>query len=173
MNYFTFYGLPLSFFPDESELRKLYYAKSKEYHPDFYTQAAEERQQEIMELSSYNNSAYLTLQDFDKRMHYILTLNGALGEASSAPLPAAFLSEMMDINEAIMTLEFDFDQALFDQISRDSSQILQQLTDEIQPVLQDFSEQNMAESLPLIKDFYLKKRYLLRIQENLSKFASL
>jgi molecular chaperone HscB len=173
MNYFTFYGLPLSFFPDQTELRKLYYAKSKEYHPDYYTQASEERQQEIMELSSYNNSAYLTLQDPDKRMQYILSLYGALDEESSARLPAAFLSEMMDINEAIMALEFDFEQALFEQISRDSLQILQQLTDEIQPVLQDFSDQNPTDSLPLIKDFYLKKRYLLRIQENLAKFASL
>jgi molecular chaperone HscB len=173
MNYFTFYGLPLVFFPDQQALRRLFYAKSKQYHPDYFTLEPEQRQQEIMELASYNNSAYLTLQDEDKRMRYILELHGFLGDDSTGQLPGAFLAEMMDINEAIMSLEFDFDASAFEKIQREAAEILQQLYADILPVLQDINAENVHDHLPRVKDFYLKKRYLLRIKENLAKFASL
>ncbi|HRD80271.1 MAG TPA: Fe-S protein assembly co-chaperone HscB, partial [Saprospiraceae bacterium] len=61
MNYFEFFRLPLSFQLDEEALRKAFYANSKKYHPDFYTLESEEKQTEILELSTINNQAYHTL----------------------------------------------------------------------------------------------------------------
>ncbi len=58
MTYFEFYKIPLSFKVDKAALKRQFYALSKQYHPDFYTLASEEKQAEILELSTLNNKAY-------------------------------------------------------------------------------------------------------------------
>ncbi|HHH50193.1 MAG TPA: Fe-S protein assembly co-chaperone HscB, partial [Saprospiraceae bacterium] len=52
MNYFEFYNIPISFDVDAKALKKIFYANSKKYHPDFYTLENEEKQQEILQLST-------------------------------------------------------------------------------------------------------------------------
>ena len=115
MNYFEFFEIPISFKVDEAALKRIFYANSKKYHPDFYTLESEEKQAEILELSTLNNQAYKTLSDFDKRMKYILDLKEILAEEGQNQLPQSFLMEMMDINEVLMELEFDFDTQKFEQ----------------------------------------------------------
>ncbi len=174
MNYFEFFGLPMRFLLDEEGLRKAYYANSKKYHPDFYTLESQEKQAEILELSTMNNQAYNTLSDFDKRMKYILELEGVLADEGQNQLPQAFLAEMMDINEALMELEFDFDAEKFEAAMQSVKSLESELWDDIYPALQQFEGKPAdAGTLSAVKDFYLKKRYLLRIKENLSKFAPL
>ena len=70
---------------------------SKEYHPDFYANEDEAKQQEILELSTINNKAYLALSDAAKRLEYILKLHDLVSEGAKPQLPADFLMEMMDI----------------------------------------------------------------------------
>jgi molecular chaperone HscB len=98
MNYFEFYGIAESFSPDEALLKKKFYQLSKEYHPDFYANEDEAKQQEILELSTLNNKAYQTLSDPYKRLEYILRTHELLLEGAKPQLPSDFLMEMMDIN---------------------------------------------------------------------------
>ena len=74
IDYFTFFDLPLSFIIDEKVLKKKYYENSRKYHPDFFTQADEVGQEEALMLSTFNNNAYSTLSDIDKRIKYILQI---------------------------------------------------------------------------------------------------
>src|ERR1700743_33530 len=99
MNYFEFYGFPESFTLDDAIVKKKFYELSKQYHPDFYANEDEARQQEILELSTVNNKAYQTLSDDNKRLDYILRLHELVAEGAKPQLPADFLMEMMDINE--------------------------------------------------------------------------
>jgi len=174
MNYFEFYGIPVSFVVEAEALRRIFYRKSKQYHPDFHTLAGEEEQADMLDLSSLNNEAYKTLSDPDRRMRYILEINGLLGnENKQTPLPQDFLMDMMDINEALMELEMDPDAARYAETLNEVEQIENQLNTSIKPVLDVFvADENGIQALPGVRDFYLKKRYLLRIRENLSKFAS-
>ncbi|MEL6867695.1 MAG: DnaJ domain-containing protein, partial [Bacteroidota bacterium] len=80
MNYFEFYELPVSFDLDAERLRKIFYANSRKYHPDFYTQDSAEAQAEALERSTLNNEAYKTLSNADLRMRYVLQLYAALPE---------------------------------------------------------------------------------------------
>lgn len=174
MNYFEFFGLPVRFLIDENALRKAFYTNSKKYHPDFFTQEPDEKQAEILDLSTLNNQAYHTLADFDKRMRYILELNGILEEEGQNQLPQEFLAEMMELNEALMELEFDFDPAQFTLTQQAIHDLEQDLFEDIRPALESYENTpGHMELLALVKDYYLKKRYLLRIKENLSKFAPL
>jgi len=174
MNYFEFFDIPVKFLLEEDALKKIFYANSKKYHPDFYTLESEEKQQEVLDLSTLNNNAYKTLNDFDKRMKYILELKGVLAEEGNNQIPQAFLMEMMDINENLMELEFDFDQQKYNDAAKGLQNLESQLLKEVQPFLEKYDENNSKEGeLIAIKNYYLKKRYLLRIHENLNKFASL
>ena len=174
MTYFEFYNIPISFKVDEVALKKIFYANSKKYHPDFHTLESSEKQDEILELSTLNNQAYKTLSDFDKRMKYVLELKGAMGAEGENKLPQDFLMDMMDINEAIMELEFDFDETIYHKALTDAQHIENQIFKEIEPILDSYDEAvTPLSQLEVVKKFYLKKRYSLRIRENLSKFAPL
>src|ERR1700761_590522 len=105
MNYFEFYGLHESFTLDEAIIKKKFYQLSKQYHPDFYANEDDAKQQEILQLSTLNNKAYQTLSDPYKRLEYILKLHDLLNEGAKPQLPANFLMEMMDINERLMEVD--------------------------------------------------------------------
>jgi molecular chaperone HscB len=172
MNYFEFYDLPISFQLNETALKRSFYAHSKRYHPDFFTLENEERQNEILELSTLNTQAYKTLSDFDRRMKYVLELKDVFEEEGKNSLPQDFLMDMMDINEAIMELEFDFDESTYQKVLSDAQNIENQILEEIKPIIENYQEGVTPQSeLEKVKNFYLKKRYLLRILENVSKFA--
>lgn len=168
MNYFEFYDIPISLKVDQAALKKTFYANSRKYHPDFYATESEEKQAAILELSSLNNEAYKTLSDFDKRMKYVLDIKGVLEEEGKNSVPQDFLMEMMDINEGLMELEFDFDESSYDSIKKQLKEKEAALYKTIESTVNDFKE----DQLSLVKDYYLKKKYLLRIQENITKFAS-
>ncbi|MDZ4681758.1 MAG: Fe-S protein assembly co-chaperone HscB [Saprospiraceae bacterium] len=169
VNYFEFFGLPESLDVDEAALKRRFYEQSKKFHPDFYTLESPEKQAEILELSTINNEAWRTLSNFDSRLKYLLELKGQLGEEGTNVLPQEFLMEMMDINEAAMELEFDFDPeryaALLDQLAEQERDLQAELTGSL--------VSGSAETIQFaaMKDYHLKKRYLLRIKESLSKFA--
>ncbi|MEM6964672.1 MAG: iron-sulfur cluster co-chaperone HscB C-terminal domain-containing protein [Bacteroidota bacterium] len=174
MNYFEFFEIPVSFQPDEAQLKRSFYVNSKKYHPDFYTLESEEKQMEVLELSTLNNEAYKTLSDFDKRMKYILDLKGALAEEGKNQIPQDFLMDMMDINENLMELEFDFDEKKYQQVKAELQAMEASMLAEVQPHLESYDDNAANETeLNAIKNYYLKKRYILRIQENLNKFATL
>jgi molecular chaperone HscB len=172
INYFDFYDIPQSFNPDAALLKRKFYALSKQYHPDFYANESEEKQQEILELSTLNNKAYQTLSEPSKRLKYILRLHDLVSEGAKPQLPADFLMEMMDINERLMEV--------------DSAEELGHLTAEVLAIESDLNEElthltadyeqldDTAKESRLndIANIYYRQKYLLRIRESLHTIAS-
>ncbi|UOG76297.1 Fe-S protein assembly co-chaperone HscB [Hymenobacter tibetensis] len=173
-NYFNFYDLPESFLPDEAALKRRYYALSREYHPDFHATESAERQQEVLRLSTLNTNAYRTLSNPDLRMAYILSEHGLLEEGKQE-LPSNFLMEVMDLNEQIMELEFEPDPEATKRVEDEVNALTQTLDAGIEPVLVGYPglpPDSRSQALQQIQTYYLKKRYLLRIRESLTKFAA-
>ncbi|KAA3631269.1 MAG: hypothetical protein DWQ02_16615 [Bacteroidetes bacterium] len=163
----------MSFSPDASQVKKTYYGKSKQYHPDFFTTDTEDKQNEILQLSSLNNEAYKVLSDEDLRMKYILEHLKILTEENKNDIPQEFLMEMMEFNEKLMELEFDFDPEIVNSAEEDLQIIENQLRKEVIQILEKKSVEETSEAeLFEVKNYYLKKRYLLRISEKLATFAS-
>ncbi len=172
MNYFDLYELPVLFVVDKQEVRSKFYALSKKYHPDFYTLESEEKQAEILELSTLNNEAYKVLSDDDQRMKYVLDLNHLLDEEGKTQIPQDFLMEMMEVNEALMELEFDFDAGQFSALQDTLTSKETALYQQVQPILNSYKHGLTPDTeLESVKSYYYKKRYLLRIRENLDKFV--
>jgi len=172
MNYFDFYGLPETFSLNDADVKKKFYQLSKQYHPDFYANEDEAKQQEILELSTLNNKAYQTLANPAKRLEYILRLHNLVSEGAKPQLPADFLIEMMDINERIMEV--------------DSATELGSITAEVLAIEGDMNEELLAlttdyvtlddtakeSRLNDIANIYFRQKYLLRIKESLDTFAA-
>lgn len=175
MDYFKFYDIPLSFSPDQALVKKKFYSFSKQYHPDFFVNESEEKQQEILELSTLNNKAFQTLSNPDKLFPYVLTLKEVLVDGEKYNLPQTFLMDMMEVNEAIMELEFEEDETKFLAAKKNADEIEANLNRELNLLtigFENLSDDLAKETLLKIKDIWYRKKYLLRIRESIDKFAT-
>lgn len=172
MNYFEFYNLPISFNLEVATLRRQFLLLSKKYHPDFYTLESEAKQAEILELSTMNNEAYKLLKDQEKRIKYILELKGLLGKDIKPALPQAFLIDMMDINERVMDLQFNYEETTHQAIEKEVAQKEEELLLTVQPIFDRYNDATATlEQLETIKEYYLQNRYLARLRENMLKLT--
>ncbi len=172
MNYFELFEIPVGFFPDLSDVKKKYHQLSFKFHPDFHSSGSDFSEAEILDKSVEINEAYQTLVDEDKRQAYILKLVNALPEEGQATVPQMFLMEMMDVNEQLMELQLEPDQEKKDQLIFRIDQIENDIFLEVKPDLEAFSLGTTDQKgLKKITDFYLKRKYLLRLKQNLFIFA--
>lgn len=169
-NYFDFYGMTPAFLIDEGGLKRTFYQKSKAYHPDFYTLESEEKQEEILRLSTLNNEAYKVLSDFHRRMFHILDLHGMIEEEGKAQLPQTFLIEMMDVNEAIMELQFDPDPDQKEKVRKQIADFRDQSKIAVTAQLESFDAAEPDPALLVqVRDYHYKHKYLRRLEDNLEK----
>ena len=171
-NYFEHFGLDWQFELDTNALKKSFLVKSRELHPDFHTDKSEEEQQSILSLSSYNNTAFKVLKNPDSRFKYLLSLHGVDFEESKQSLPQSFLMEMMDFNEQLMDAQMESDQTIISSLTEELKKIEKSLFSEVSGILERYIPDQITESeLNSLKEYYFKKKYLLRIKENLDRFA--
>jgi molecular chaperone HscB len=172
MDYFELYGLPVTFNPDLKLVKQKFYELSKKYHPDFFINEDEEKQQEVLELSTLNNKAFNVLNDLQKRIHYILSLKGLLEEGENYKLPQSFLMEMMEVNETLMDLQFDANAEKLESVKHEINGIEDKLNVESEALAHSFDQQDeqaQQKTLLAIKDLYYRSKYLYRIRESLAK----
>jgi len=173
-NYFTLYHLPVTFRPDQADVKNTFYELSRLYHPDRFAQAGGSELADALRMAAMNNDAYKTLRSSDATIAYILKLNGLLEDDEKYALPPAFLMEMMDINEAISEYEIAPEDEDARQMATNSLNEQLELWDDATGLLIDRFEQGEKdkELLLQIKDQYFRKKYLLRIKERIDRFAA-
>ena len=175
MNYFELYDIPVSFNVDGAQIKHKFYELSKKYHPDFYINEPPDRQDEILQLSTLNNKAYQVLSNPLRRIEYILELYKLIAEGDRYQLPQSFLIEMMDINEALMELQFETDSSLLEKVKNQVDETEAALFDELYGYTKQFDNNPHADNesiLIQIRDIWYRQKYLLRIRESLNKFAA-
>jgi len=174
VNYFELYGIAESFNPDPAVVKKRYYELSRLHHPDRFATADEATKAATLRMSAVNNDAYKTLNSADATMAYILKLHQLLEDEEKYNLPPAFLMEMMDLNE--VTSEWETEPAneiLKQQAINALANQMEQWEIKVKPLTQKFDAgDHTSELLTRIKDYYFRKKYLLRIQERINTFAS-
>ena len=173
-NYFSFFGLPVSLYVDQQLLRKAFLENSRRFHPDFHTLSTADEQDNALELSSLNNEAFKVLSDPDARIRYVLELKGLLGhDSKEEKLPQDFLMEMMDLNEQIMDMQMNPSAEALKMAQNAVSALEKEIESGVASLLQQWNESTGTTSeLNTVRDYFHKKRYLLRVKENLTTFAS-
>lgn len=173
MNYFELYDLPVTFKVEPDVVKKKFLELSKKYHPDFFVNEGEKKQQEVLEMSTLNTRAFQALSDFDKRMQYILELKQQISEGERYELAPSFLMEMMDINEGLMELQEEQDPEKIAALRTQVTQLFDELYDEVKEDVESYQDGEPGDSaLKKIRDYYYRKKYLLRIQQSLDTFAA-
>ncbi len=161
-NYFSFYGLTPSFDLDAGKLKTLFLEKSRQFHPDFYTNDPES-QNVAVAVSAFNNQAYKILGNDISRAQYLVALN--LGEEDNKQtLPNTFLMEMMDLNEAIDELGFARDAQKEEQLRKEIGLIKEDTLSEIR-------QQASTSHWPEAQIGILKWKYLERLETRLHNLA--
>ncbi|MBB4077564.1 molecular chaperone HscB [Lewinella aquimaris] len=167
-DYFSFFGLRPSPTLDRAALKKAFYSNSKRFHPDFHTLEAAGVQDEVLEQSTINNQGYRILSDDDQRLRHLLELKQVLGPEGSNQVPQDFLLEIMEVNEALMELDFEDDPSVRVKVTGLIDQLEADLDREVGPIMENYDDDTVTEAeLEALKDYYLKRRYLLRLREKI------
>lgn len=172
-NYFALFDLPMSFCPDVASVKSQFYKLSKQYHPDRVAQTDEAAKADVLHKAALINDAYKTLSDPDKTMAYVLRMHHLLEDEEKYNLPPDFLMDMMELNESVSDYEDAPEkESLQSQAHQALVAQLNQWDDALKPLLIAFEQAEDKEPVLLkIKDFYFRKKYLLRIRERLTTFA--
>lgn len=172
-NYFALFDLPMSFCPDMASVKSQFYKLSKQYHPDRVAQTDEAAKADVLHKAALINDAYKTLSDPDKTMAYVLRIHHLLEDEEKYNLPPDFLMDMMELNESVSDYEDAPEkESLQSQAHQALVAQLDQWDDALKPLLIAFEQAEDKEPVLLkIKDFYFRKKYLLRIRERLTTFA--
>ena len=168
MNYFELFEIPVQLKPSPEGLKKKFYELSRRYHPDYYSQSAEDEKTEMLEKSSLLNKAWKTLQDPDDTIKYVLKLKGVLEEEEKYSLPPDFLMEMLEISEQAMEARMEGDGGLVAKSLEQVAQIQTEIYEPVKEIVEHYQDSLVSEKeLLQVKEYYYKKKYLNRILEGL------
>ena len=168
MNYFDLFELPIQFAVDAVELKKKYLSLSRKFHPDFFTHEEQEVKELALENSSSLNKAWQIFQDPLLTLQYALNQLGIIQENDNPTLPAAFLQEMMEINELLMTE----DPAEIEECKKQIKKLEDKLSAEVENILAKNKAVDASNpELEKIRDYYYKRKYLDRIQKRIEQIS--
>jgi len=169
INYFQLFDIEMSFEVNAAALTKQFYALSKQWHPDKYTLSNASEQALAMQKSTDINAGFKILKNEQTRIRHILSILNAEPEEGKEKMPQDFLMSMMDINEAIMDHKMDPSADGETAIKNQLDNFSQELKTNFDTAVADFDFQNPSEEkLDIIKDYYLKSKYLKRLLDNVS-----
>jgi len=101
MRYYEALGLEPKLALDSEELKKHFYERSRQWHPDRFGRSSPADQQKSVEMTSVINDAFRTLRDPVARAEYFLEESGI---QPSKQVPPELLEEVFDMNIALEEL---------------------------------------------------------------------
>lgn len=101
MLYYEAFGLEPALALDADDLKKRFYERSRQWHPDRFSRASAAEQEKALEMTSVLNDAFRTLRDPVARAEYFLKENGI---ELSKEAPPELLEEVFELNMALEEL---------------------------------------------------------------------
>ncbi|MEO7984806.1 MAG: Fe-S protein assembly co-chaperone HscB [Bacteroidota bacterium] len=169
MTYFELFEIPVQLKVNAGALSKKFFALSRKYHPDFFTKETEAVQAEVLEKSALLNKAWKTFQNPDATIKYVLLEKGLLEEEEKYELPAGFLMEVLEINEALMDAD---EPSLVNELKTTIESLQSEIYEPVKEIVEGYQEGVTTEKeLLQVKEYYYKKKYLDRIRKQLTGMA--
>jgi molecular chaperone HscB len=165
MNYFELFEIPVQLKVDKNSLAGRFFELSRKYHPDYFVSKDSKVQLDSLEKSAMLNKAYKTFQNLDETIKYVLQLKGLMEEEEKYELPADFLMEVLEINEQLMDAE---DQSAMGNLQLTINNLQTEIYEPVKEIVEHYQEGVTSEKeLLQVKEYYYKKKYLRRIQQQL------
>jgi molecular chaperone HscB len=101
MNFYEALGLEPKLALDPEDLKKRFYDRSRQWHPDRFSRASSEEKQRSEEMTALLNDAFRTLREPVSRAQYFLEESGL--EVSKGA-PPELLEEVFELNMALEEL---------------------------------------------------------------------
>jgi molecular chaperone HscB len=101
MRYYDALGLEPKLALEAEELKKRFYERSRQWHPDRFSRAAASEQAKALDMTAVLNDAFRTLRDPVARADYFLEQHGI--HPSKTP-PPELLEEVFELNMALEEL---------------------------------------------------------------------
>src|SRR6185436_7057246 len=166
MNYFELFEIPVQLKVNKDSITAKFFALSKKYHPDYFVKENPEAQAEALERSAALNKAFKTFQNPDETIKYVLQQKGLLEEEEKYELPKDFLLEVLEINEQLMDAE---DTAIASAVRSRILNLQTEIYEPVKEIVEHYKEAVTSEKeLLQVKEYYYKKKYLQRIQQQLA-----
>lgn len=172
INYFDLFDLPCAIAIDKKQLSTAYKTLSRVLHPDRFGAATQAEQDEALRRYTNVNDGYRTLKDDNLRYAYLLELHEQMPAEGKAQVPQDFLMEMMDLNEQLMEVQMDSQSASVAAVAAEISSLEDGLALEYEGIL-SLDSAPTEQELQKLLDYYLKRRYLMRIRSKLNTFGAL
>ena len=167
MNYFEIFGIPVQLKVDKTGLPKKFFELSRRFHPDFYANTTPSEQNRALEITANLNKAFKTFQNPDDTIKYVLQLKELLEEEEKYQLPPDFLLEVLEINEKLMDAGDDPELKLNLQSAINNLQ--SDIYGPVKETVEHYQDGvTTEEELLQVKEYYYKKKYLHRIQQQLN-----
>ena len=167
MNYFELFEIPIQLKVDKKDLPRKYFDLSRKNHPDYFINENPEKQAHALEISSLVNKAFKTFQNDDETLKYVLQLKGLLVEEEKYELPPDFLMEVLEINEQLM--DMDENPELNKDLKNTIDNLQNEIYEPVKKIVEHYQDGITSEKeLLQVKEYYYKKKYLHRIQQQLN-----
>lgn len=102
MLFYDAFGLEPALSLDADDLKKRFYERSRQWHPDKFSRGSIEEQQKALEMTAVLNDAFRTLRDPIARAEYFLKEKGF---ELSKEAPPELLEEVFELNMALEELK--------------------------------------------------------------------
>lgn len=127
-----------------------------------------ERQADSLEISAQLNRAYKVFRDDDETIKYVLQMKGLLEEEEKYVLPPDFLMEVLEINEQLM--DSGDDPKLREKLIHAIEELNSLIYSPVKNIIENYKEgSTTTHDLLKVKEYYYKKKYLLRIKDQLKE----
>ena len=165
MTYFELFEIPVQLKVNKASLVSKFFELSRKYHPDYFVREFADAQAEALEKSALLNKAFKTFQNPDETIKYVLQLKGLLEEEEKYELPPDFLMEVLEINEELM----DKEELQNPQLESRITDLQNEIYEPVKEIVEHYQEGTTSEKeLLQVKEYYYKKKYLQRIQQQLA-----
>jgi molecular chaperone HscB len=102
MNYYEALGLAPALSLDLDDLKKRFYDRSRQWHPDRFSRATPAEQQSALDMTALLNDAFRALRDPVARAEYFLKEQGL--DTTRNEAPPELLEEVFELNMALEEL---------------------------------------------------------------------
>ena len=162
--YFELFGINPAFDIDCSRLHAEQQRLQAAYHPDRYVSASEHDKRVSVQVASWVNQAYETLQDPVKRSRYLLEISGAdIPDDSTTTSDTEFLMEQIELREQVESCRHGEDGL------QRSYQIETQLAHRAEQLASEFTSHFAAAELDKAVASSRKMQFVQRIQQQLAE----